>query len=244
MTETAERAALLRAILENPAEDTVRLAFADWLEESGEHDRGAFIRGMVDMEKCRPGCGVGRVCRGTIVLPPMMTCAGTRDRVTDMFDANLCRWEEGQVIPDCAYRLPWRGTGDTARIMAVFRRGFVDEVRCPAAAFTPEFARDLFTRHPVTRVVLADRTPWHNYAGQAWSWSCAEGDAPPPDCRVPEDWLEILDDDPDAEFKSLTWVGFKTPAAATAALSRTAVSWGRSLAGLPSLPAGQPETAD
>src|SRR5262245_7539690 len=41
--------ALLRAICENPREDTPRLAFADWLEENGQSERAAFIRTDVAM---------------------------------------------------------------------------------------------------------------------------------------------------------------------------------------------------
>src|SRR5690242_10519314 len=41
--------ALLRAIGENPQEDTPRLVFADWLEENGQPDRAAFIRTDVAM---------------------------------------------------------------------------------------------------------------------------------------------------------------------------------------------------
>lgn len=37
-------AALLRTILANPADDTPRLVYADWLTENGESERGEFIR--------------------------------------------------------------------------------------------------------------------------------------------------------------------------------------------------------
>lgn len=39
-----ERAALLKAICENPDDDTPRLVFADWLQENGEEARAEFIR--------------------------------------------------------------------------------------------------------------------------------------------------------------------------------------------------------
>ncbi|MBY0460810.1 MAG: TIGR02996 domain-containing protein [Gemmataceae bacterium] len=45
-----EREALLRAVCENPDDDTPRLVFADWLQENGdEHDqaRAEFIRAQV-----------------------------------------------------------------------------------------------------------------------------------------------------------------------------------------------------
>jgi uncharacterized protein (TIGR02996 family) len=39
-----ERDALLRAVCENPDDDTPRLVFADWLQENGEEWRAEFIR--------------------------------------------------------------------------------------------------------------------------------------------------------------------------------------------------------
>src|SRR5262249_10178667 len=39
----SERDGFLRAIAANPADDTVRLAFADWLEEHGDPDRAQLI---------------------------------------------------------------------------------------------------------------------------------------------------------------------------------------------------------
>src|SRR5262245_46948004 len=39
-----ERDALLRAVCDNPDDDTPRLVFADWLQENGEEERAEFIR--------------------------------------------------------------------------------------------------------------------------------------------------------------------------------------------------------
>ncbi len=39
-----EREAFIEAIAADPAEDTPRLAFADWLQENGEEDRAEFVR--------------------------------------------------------------------------------------------------------------------------------------------------------------------------------------------------------
>ena len=44
----SERAAFVSAILDNPADDTVRLVFADWLEEHGEPERAEFIRCQIE----------------------------------------------------------------------------------------------------------------------------------------------------------------------------------------------------
>src|SRR6201986_5154337 len=44
-----EREAFLRAICDNPDDDTPRLVFADWLQENGEEDRGEFIRLQIEV---------------------------------------------------------------------------------------------------------------------------------------------------------------------------------------------------
>lgn len=43
-----QREAFLRAIVENPADDTPRLVYADWLDEHDELDRAGFIRVQTD----------------------------------------------------------------------------------------------------------------------------------------------------------------------------------------------------
>ncbi|MBN9121727.1 MAG: TIGR02996 domain-containing protein, partial [Planctomycetes bacterium] len=49
----SDRAAFLRAIAADPADDTVRLAFADWLDEHDEPDRAEFIR--LQINRARSG---------------------------------------------------------------------------------------------------------------------------------------------------------------------------------------------
>jgi uncharacterized protein (TIGR02996 family) len=46
--------ALLAAILARPDEDTPRLAFADWLQENDDPDRGEFIRLEVELARTPP----------------------------------------------------------------------------------------------------------------------------------------------------------------------------------------------
>jgi uncharacterized protein (TIGR02996 family) len=47
----SEKESLLAAIYANPKDDTVRLAFADWLDEHGEAERAEFIR--IQIERAR-----------------------------------------------------------------------------------------------------------------------------------------------------------------------------------------------
>jgi uncharacterized protein (TIGR02996 family) len=49
-----DRESFLRAICNDPADDTARLVFADWLEEHGEASRGEFIRVEVQLANRNP----------------------------------------------------------------------------------------------------------------------------------------------------------------------------------------------
>jgi uncharacterized protein (TIGR02996 family) len=46
---TPEQATFVSQICENPDDDTVRLVYADWLDENGDPDRAAFIRVQVQI---------------------------------------------------------------------------------------------------------------------------------------------------------------------------------------------------
>lgn len=46
--------AFLQDILDDPADDTPRLIFADWLDEHGDADRAEFIRGQIALEGISP----------------------------------------------------------------------------------------------------------------------------------------------------------------------------------------------
>lgn len=49
----SDKTALLRAIAAHPDEDTPRLAFADYLDETGNADRAAFIRGQIELARLK-----------------------------------------------------------------------------------------------------------------------------------------------------------------------------------------------
>ena len=148
------------------------------------------------------------------------------------------QWGQPTVCPAgmsadvCFYPGPAAGTHYTVKlaegrvgVQYVVRRGFVDEIRCPAAAFTEGFARELFSRHPVTRVVLTDAEPLPDYDGSEATWLREWQPGPRMSWEVPPQlWRDDLGD----------W--FPTADEANAALSAVCVAWGRSLADLPPLP--------
>jgi uncharacterized protein (TIGR02996 family) len=221
---TTERAAFLDAIRTNPDDDTARLVYADFLQEHGEGDRAEFIRWQVA-------------------------------RFHDLSDGPLDRFVEW---PRDGGVWPYDDWPDSAtaifgphlpRVTFRWRRGFIDSVGLPVAVFTRN-AKSLFARHPVTDVSLHDVRPELHPAH-------VEPDAAEPDgkphilvgvdteqdtlfgCRVPMPvWYRLVGlIEEDAEPDVWPHKTFATLAHARTALSAACVHWGRSLHGLPALPA-------
>jgi uncharacterized protein (TIGR02996 family) len=95
----------LEAILADPADEAVRLIYADWLEERGD-PRGEFIRVQ---------CELARLPYGSPRRP------GLEKREWQLYRTRGADWR--LVLPE------W------ARKWSVFRRGFVEDVQVNAGAF-------------------------------------------------------------------------------------------------------------
>lgn len=155
--------ALLHAIRENPGEDTPRLAYADWLDEQGPSNYAAFIRAQCEAAKppskevpCCPCDPWGRMPNDQ---PCPCAWCEPRRRQRDLWSYSICDIADmpnGSWITtaDWIYETE---TTDHGFNVALVRRGFVDEVRLPTAAFL-KHAAGIFA-HPITKVVLTDAEP-------------------------------------------------------------------------------------
>ena len=87
-----ERDALMRAILTDPADDTPRLVFADWLEENGEGARAEFIRLQIQLERMPRGrtTVLGRPCVGEV--PEWRVACRLKLRERELFEAHAAGW--------------------------------------------------------------------------------------------------------------------------------------------------------
>lgn len=126
-TDRPEWAAFLQSILENPADDTVRLVLCDWLEELGEEEAGLkaeFIRVQVELEPVR------YVTIGNQIFDQHRL----QDREADLWAKSGPAFAAGlpgrspAFHPGCFVR-----AGMPTAIEFTFRRGFVSEVRCSLA---------------------------------------------------------------------------------------------------------------
>src|SRR5262245_47166997 len=94
----------LKAIVENPADDTPRVIYADWLEEHGEHDRAEFIRDQ---------CALAKLAENDQRRP------GLERRSEGLLGKHAGEWLK--PLPEWAVREP-----------PEWRRGFVAVVRAKA----------------------------------------------------------------------------------------------------------------
>ncbi len=147
-----ERDAFVAAIIDDPAADSRREIFADWLEENGEGEYAEFIRVQLELSRSFPS--------GTPILmgyeeiyerwrklwtrqrellsidgPPIW---GTHTRVRNF------------VKETQAYR--WMGPCVAAKC-CVFVRGFVESVEIRFADWV-KFAASILAAHPVNEVTL------------------------------------------------------------------------------------------
>lgn len=204
---------LLRAVLADPASDAARLIYADYLEEQGQADRAEFIRVQCELER--------REAKRPRAVPMTPENDALWDELLKLRGRQSALWTGRRAAewwPDLRaavtlhrrYRTVSQPPGTT---LAVVTRGFVTEIRLPLAAFLAH-ARDLFSRHPITAVVISDAVI-HPSGGNDTYYLGGLG-------RFPKEHWRRLD-------------GLPSVRAVQDAVSGVCVHWGRSLAGLPPL---------
>lgn len=129
---SADAAGLLRAIIETPGDDALRLIYADWCEENGQGARAEFIRHGVRHPAgefvCEQDGDVGQFCGD------------------DYGRCQTCHEMSQAGVPEALLGAD----------RYVIRRGFVWRVRCPLALWLAH-GKEISRAHPVERWELSDR---------------------------------------------------------------------------------------
>lgn len=181
-----DREALLRAVLLSPADDTPRLVFADWLDETGQPERAELIRVQCELDTLVPCSAFMYSC---YEHGPRCLCGSRRqlqEQEKKLLDQHWLDW-----CPEMTAASRYTQFNHDGEWAWDFRRGFVSEVRLPLESFfgsrchrchgwadfrdaltadgrcrdcrgvggVPGLAADLFAAHPITRVVATDRRP-------------------------------------------------------------------------------------
>jgi uncharacterized protein (TIGR02996 family) len=205
--------ALLRAVLESPADDAPRLVLADWLEEHGHPDRAEFIRLQ---------------CARTAADP---TDPGWEGRELELIETRFVDFAEPLPTllgPRAAWMTPFQEAPPWA-----YDRGFVAHAALACADLLRHAGR-IFRALPLTAVRLRDREPFEG-SPQSFSWY-REGSPPPggrefhPESNLPGPLWDALGGHVQETAGRGKW--YETRASAVEAASRAGVAYGRRLAGL------------
>lgn len=153
---------LLAAIIADPDDDLVRLAYADALEERGlpgDDARCDLIHvqlAIADAERecrcrrCKPG---GQHTNGPCAVRMVTVFDGTRSESATVHERELLEWQRA------ACPLPG---------LTTWIRGFVHQIDCTTAQWKKHGKR-LVREHPIRVVRLTDKTPWQlNGDGNVW----------------------------------------------------------------------------
>jgi uncharacterized protein (TIGR02996 family) len=206
-------AALLDDIIARPDDDGLRLIYADWLEDAGQHERAELIRVQIEQSRLirrQPGARVGGLCKDT--FRRYCTLDGRAEALIDV------------IVP--LIELP---PGMPDGVQLTWRRGLISRVRLPLAAWR-ECGPALVRAHPITRVDLSDREPgsYRSRDPFAFSWwvpSYGPGDNGRH--QIPFEMAKFLGDVVSLGGGGSMGIRFAGKAEAVDALSDALIAWAR-----------------
>lgn len=253
---------LLRRILENPDDDTVRLVCADWLEENGGNGKvildGVARRGYFhEFKYCVDRFGAGwrwNESRGVTTvgtfwdeaLPALAALSGVPTGTAAVVNRGMVcglRCTEAFLLGGPCWGCD--GVGDDAGRL----ERYTVCPTCGGSGAKPEAIADLFGRYPITWVELTNKIPNPNDSRPGWiRRGFGRGDLfdephefdDDQDCIAAELWhlLEGGEDETmsyDGINRDALWWSYKTADLANKALGKAAVKLGRQRANLPAL---------
>ncbi len=239
MSQMTANDGMLQAILREPRADDLRLIWADALTESGEEERGEFVRvqcRLVELDDVLMDSG-DEECGGTDCICKNRKRLRRREREL-LTEATLRNWFPERCFNGFVFftQSP-RATSPEDAPWAVVRRGLIEEISLTLADFMAH-AKAIFSAAPMLRVTLTDRGPTQFRAendGGFWRWfDGSRGDGP--DSNDPDElpgplWKAYHEA---TKRAAITWE-HPIREHALAFLSHACIAFGRQQAGLPPL---------
>lgn len=140
---TSHEQGFLQTIVENPFDDTPRLIYADWLEEHGNEPRAEFIRLQIEEADQRAG---------------KYPASEANDRRQDFLEKRIHELEVKHGGDWVVAHPGWFPNYHPINKWK-FERGFIGEICLPEWSFLRN-AKGLFAGNPITKVILTDRHPY------------------------------------------------------------------------------------
>lgn len=203
----SDRAALLAAILQFPAEDAPRLIFADWLDEHGGHADDValarFIRyqcGVCDLKPFEAGALARKVLRAPSRVRPFdltgRVTANCSKRTATIYGDNV-------GVPAWEFEDWYRTNGGGMTPCARYARGFIEYVRLPSRKWFRD--SDYFlTLHPIRSVSLTTVPTPDELLSIAKTPT-----TDPKELHIPEllagEWPGIEFETPGVPFEAMSW---------------------------------------
>jgi uncharacterized protein (TIGR02996 family) len=167
-----EHDAFLQAIIESPDDDTLRLVFADWLEEHGDAERAELIRLQCSLNSPPPESPrlapiqerVNMHERLNLLLQPRRN-----DFLSPLTRVGLRFGEETRFVEEMQEECV------IAHLKPVFRRGFVEEITVPGRESLQRFIRHagaLFRLTPLQHLQVTEVRGWSQSYDQGYSIGC------------------------------------------------------------------------
>ena len=138
----------IRAICEDPHEISLRLIYADWLEEHGEAERAEFIRCQVKLTM--PGWNESCNCE---VTAGIAACRGAMAKALIRREREL--WHL-QPVPELFWSLE-ASFGGYGGISWEWRRGFIEVVGCTFVDWQLH-GSEIVAKQPVVELYFTQRT--------------------------------------------------------------------------------------
>jgi uncharacterized protein (TIGR02996 family) len=213
---TAE--SFLADIIANPADDAVRLIYADWLSEHDQEERGEFIRVQIELAKpafASMACACQIRYNGTLVYRCELCTLVKRER--ELFQTYRLvpdRWLAGLPVSQFDWGLPnWN-------------RGFLAQIHLLCAVWI-QHGPALVLQHPIERVELSDKRPGRfepHSASPYWRFFMLGTGDPQDGDLLPEELWEAIHCPVGREWPD--WE-FPTEQAAQSALSKGCIQWAK-----------------
>lgn len=230
----------LTEIVRNPLDDHLRLVFADWCEENGEEAQGQLIRVQMKLEELRLGGDPLPGAERTVLVEALWRTerkliqrlwSVDKLALIHIFQTTVGPCGSQEVDPTAAFGHP--------AVTFRYRKGLIDSLTCLRWVDFYVSSGKLFKMYPITGVQVRDRDCRIDTGGlhlHQWQ-SAGTGSLPVNPDQLPKAIFNRLKCGPlyDTLTYGTDYIFYPNELRAIKDLSRAAVNFGRSCAGLEEL---------